>query len=121
MSYIKSHYNFHIASTSDCIRNSIYSQATVISSNVQVKTAIECKNECEKEANCNFWDMYNKNCRLLSDKGNGVNSRYPGALAGTKTCYLKENSPKGKHIALESCILTYTTLIIHDAFEILRL
>ena len=72
MSNIKSHYNFLIDSTSDCIRESIYYLAPVHKENLEVKTAIECKNECEKDDHCNFWNMYNKNCRLLSNEGNGV-------------------------------------------------
>ena len=102
MSNIQSHYNFYIDSTSGCIRNSIYHLAPVHRKNLEVKTAIECKNECDKDDHCNFWDMYKKNCRLLSDIGQGVNSGYHGALAGKKNCYLKENSPKGKLLDLES-------------------
>ena len=114
MTNIKRHYNLNIASTSDCIRNSIYRLAPVHRKNLEVKTAIECKNECEKDDRCYFWDMYKKNCRLLSDKGRGVTSSppYHGALAGRKNCHLKENSPKGKFLDLESYSLNLKLLYI---------
>ena len=79
----------------DCSRHNIYKSGTLHKENVGVLTAIQCLDECIKDDECKYWDMYEKNCRLFSGQIGRLESGYGGALAGTKSCLLRENGPKG--------------------------
>ena len=79
----------------DCIRDNTYPFGTVHKEHVDVQTAIQCLDECNKDNKCKFWHMYNQNCKLFSGHRWGLQSGYGGALAGRKNCFLQEKSPKG--------------------------
>ena len=69
-----------------CLQSWKYITGNVIEDNVVAETYQECLNKCRVDEDCRFWDFHNRNCRLLSNEGNGPVSGYDGAVAGKKNC-----------------------------------
>ena len=75
-----------------CGTDMAYHETEMVNDSADANTAIECRNACQHDSTCGFWDFGDGWCRLRSTSIDTSELRHSEGYAyGTKNCIFEGN------------------------------